>query len=333
MSDSQIIIEQFSSQTLQNNPLNDPATRKLPIYLPPGYGQDDTRYPVIYLLVGFAGRGAKLLNDNFWDENIQERMDRLIAAGSVQPMILVMPDASTRYGGAQYLNSPVLGSYADYILEIVEHVDANYRTIAGRDHRAIAGHSSGGYGALLFGMRHPETFSMVADHSGDKYFELAYKPDIPKFLRFFEKAGEEGLLEVLDDPKAALRQGTSFYAIAMAAMAACYSPNPDSPFGFDLPFNPYTGELHDDIWQRWLDLDPVNLVEEYARALRSLNLLYFDCGIYDQYNLLYGARILAQRLDGLDIDYQYEEFEGGHNNIQYRYDISLEAISNTIQER
>lgn len=328
---SKILVESFHSKSLEGNPLGDPASRKLPIYLPPGYDESDTSYPVAYILVGFAGRGHKLMNDSFWDENIQDRMDRLIAEGKVQPMILVMPDGSTKYGGAQYLNTSAQGNYQDYILEIVQFIDNNYRTIADKDHRAIVGYSSGGFGALHFGMKFPNIFSMVVSHSGDSYFELTYKPDFPKFCNYYQKAGVEGLQEMLEDPKSAVKSGMSFHAFSMVAMAASYSPNPESPFGFDLPFDPNTAELHPEVWQRWLDNDPVEIVKDHADALKSLNLLFFDCGLYDEYDLLYGARILAERLGKLDIPFHYEEFEDGHRNIEYRYDVSLQAISEAMK--
>ena len=332
MSESKIILENFHSKALENNPLGDPAARRVPVYLPPGYEDGEESYPVVYILVGFAGRGKKLLNDSFWDEDIQSRMDRLILSGQVQPMILVMPDATTRYGGAQYLNSSALGNYQDHILELVTYIDGKYRTVADRDHRAVIGHSSGGYGALQFGMKYPDIFGMVADHAGDKYFEMVYKPDIPKFLRFYEKAGDKGLQELLADPVGMIRQGVSFYALNIAAMAACYSPNPDSPFGFDLPFDLHTGELKEEVWARWLAHDPVYLADEYAEALRSLKLLFLDCGLRDEYNLLYGARILTQKFEELGIPHQYEEFDDGHSNTAYRYEASLAAISKKMSE-
>lgn len=330
MTDSTIIQQQYTFKSLENNPLGDPQTRTVPVYLPPGYDQSDRRYPSVYLLVGFAGRGRKLLNDSLWEEDIQQRMDRLIAEGRVQPMILVMPDGSTRYGGSQYINSHAQGNYRDMLLELVEMVDADFRTIPDRDHRAVAGHSSGGYGALTLGMQQSNTFGLVADHSGDKYFELVYKADFAPFLRFYQQAGDEGLRQLLADPGAAIRGGAPFAALNLAAMAASYSPNPENPLGFDLPLDPNTGELDEDVWQRWLAHDPVHLVEGFARALRSLKLLYFDCGRRDEYNLLYGARILAQRLQAMDIPHRYEEFDGGHSNVQYRYDVSLQAISEAI---
>ena len=89
MTKSQVIIEQFISKALEGNPLGDPAIRRVPVYLPPGYEEGDAHYPVVFLLTAFAARGLKLLNDNLWEENIQERMDRLIEEERVSPMIIV----------------------------------------------------------------------------------------------------------------------------------------------------------------------------------------------------------------------------------------------------
>lgn len=301
----------------------------MPIYLPPDY-DDGQRYPSVYWLPAFAQRGLKLLNDDLWEENIQERLDRLIADGQVRPLIVVMPDGSTRYGGSQYVNSAATGRYEDHILELVDTVDGRYPTLQNPAARAVAGHSSGGFGAVRFGMLHPDVFGLVADHSGDKYFELTYRADFPYLLRFLDREGEEGLADLLADPGKALREGAPFHALAIAAAAACFSPNPKAPLGFDLPMDPHSGELRPEVWARWLAFDPVEMVAEHAEELRSLRLLYFDCGLYDEYNLLYGARIFAQRLQALDIPFQYEEFEGGHRNVRHRYDISLQAISDAI---
>ncbi len=331
MSSSRISIETVDSSALAHNPLNDPSSRQMPVYLPPGYDDDANsgkKYPVVFLLAGFTGKGANLLGESAWEETIQQRMDRLIGAGSCRPMILVMPDCFTRYGGSQYLNSPAVGNYKEYLLELVGVVDSRFRTISDRDHRAIAGKSSGGYGAMMMGMQHPEVFGLVADHSGDKYFELCYKPDIPKFLR---AQNRHDLAKLLENPSAIRpRGGDFFHLISVAAMAACYSPNPDSALGFDLPFDTETGELRDEVWKRWEALDPVNLAESNAEALKSLRLLLFDCGTRDEFNLLYGCRILKKKFEALGIQHQYEEFGDGHRSIQYRYDVSLPLISSSM---
>ena len=243
-----------------------------------------------------------------------------------------MPDSSTRYGGSQYLNSSATGNYEDSLLELVTFIDAKYPTRKDPAQRAVMGHSSGGYGALRMGMRHPDIFGIVAAHAPDLYFEMVYQKDFPHFLRFYEKAGKAGLAELLADPGAALAKGVSFYALATCAMAACYSPNPESPHGFDLPFNTYSGELDETVWARWRENDPLRMLEDHQDALRKLKLLYLDCGLYDEENLLYGARQLAQKMYELKIPMVYEEFEGGHRHTQHRYDHSLKLISKLFGE-
>jgi S-formylglutathione hydrolase FrmB len=331
MSEGTIIIETIASEVLRGNPLGDPFMRRVPIYLPPDYDSSDKRYPVVFVLTGFTGRGTMLLNDSAWDETLPQRMDRLIADGVVRPMILVMPDCFTRIGGSQYVNSSAVGRYEDHIInELVGYVDQNYRTTADRNSRAVVGKSSGGYGAVMLALRHPETFGLMASHSGDMYFEYCYKPDMIRSLRAFKKFG--GLDKFWNELTTIRPKDGDFHAaINTVAMAACYSPNPSAPHGFDLPFNLETGELRADIWARWLEHDPVYLVDKCADALRSLRLIYLDAGLRDEFNLQFGARIFCERLQAHGIAFVHEEFDDGHMNIQYRYDVSFKAISDAME--
>ena len=330
---SQIILEEITSDVLRNNPLGDPHIRHVPVYLPPGYEQSDRRYPVVYLLTGFTGRGTFMLNDSAFDETIRERLDRLIDTGEIQPLIVVLPDGFTRYGGSQYLNSSATGRYEDHLIdELLPYIDHKYRTR--RDCRAIAGKSSGGYGALVQAIRHPYAFSAVACHSGDMAFDYCYKPDFVKFLNAAARqdiASYERLAAFLNtfSPKMHPKPAGFFDLIHIPAMSACYSPNPTSPCDFDLPFKFYTGELRSDIWQRWLDHDPITMLEseQYAEALRQMKLVYLDCGDRDEYALHLGARLFCERLTALDVPHIHEEFLGGHRHINFRYDVSLKAIS------
>ncbi len=120
-------------------------------------------------------------------------------------------------------------------------------------------------------------------------------------------------------------------AVSVAAMAMAYSPNPHRPpYYFDLPLDPYTGELDEAVWARWLAWDPVYLVRQHADALRSLRLLFIDCGLRDEYHLQYGARILARRLDALGVHYQREEFDDGHSRLNYRYPAALARLARAL---
>ncbi len=110
-------------------------------------------------------------------------------------------------------------------------------------------------------------------------------------------------------------------------MASCYSPDGES---FDMPFDLETGEIRQDVWARWLEHDPVRLVEKHVENLKSLKLLYLDAGTRDEFALDIGARILSRKLSENGIDHIHEEFDDGHFNISYRQDRSLALISERI---
>lgn len=316
----------FRSEVLKDNALGDPAERELLVYLPPGYDeQQHLRYPSVYVLSGYFGRGRMLLNDHPFEPNFAERVDRLIAAG-MAPGIFVLPDCFTTYGGSQYVNSTATGRYEDYLLEeILPFIDASFRTIPAASSRGVTGKSSGGYGAVMLGMRRPDLFGAVACHSGDMYFEYCYKPDFPKLIQAAERAG--GLEAWWERFQAKVRKDQAdMEAANILGMAAAYSPDPSAPLRVQFPFDLYTGKLRDDVWARWLDYDPVYLVDRYAEALRSMQLLFLDCGLRDQFNLQYGARIFSGRLKALGIVHEHEEFDDTHSGISYRYDVSLPKL-------
>jgi len=332
-----IIYLEHTSSVLRDNPLGDPHVRRLPVYLPPGYHDaPDRRYPVIWVLAPFTSWGERMFNLQAWDENIVQRMDRLVRSGQAEPAILAFPDAFTMFGGSQYVNSSAVGRYQDYLLEeLVPFLDENVRTLASPEHRAVLGYSSGGFAALRLSMCCPGVFSAAASHAGDMWFEACYWPDIPGAVRGLAQAGGvEPFVESLRGLTHARDTSRDWFStLGMVAMSACYSPNPKSPAGFDLPFDPVTGEIDAAVWARWQTYDPLRLAADHIEALRSLKALYFDCGVYDEYNLFLGARRLHRLLDEHGVDHIYQEFSGGHRNINWRYDVSLPIISRAIARR
>ncbi|MEZ5346178.1 MAG: alpha/beta hydrolase-fold protein [Pyrinomonadaceae bacterium] len=325
-----IEVLQHESNALINNPLGDPHVRDLYVYLPPDYDQNDKNYPVVFCLAGFTGRGKMMLNDSAFSPNLAERMDKLIAEERVKPMVVVMPDCFTKYGGSQFINSGATGNYEDHLIqELVPFVDGNFRTINDRNSRAVMGKSSGGYGAMIMAMRHSDVFGLAASISGDCYFELCYKSDFAKAFRGIA-GNPKKLIEKFWDEEAP-KSKHSFDGLNIIGMSSCYSPNPDTEWGFDIPFDLETGEIRDDVWERWLEHDPVELVKDYAEELKSLRLFFIDAGTRDEFALDLGARILVERLKEHGIDHIHEEFDDGHFNINYRYNRSLELISERIE--
>ncbi len=321
-----IKVLQHESNILKDNPLGDPYVRELYVYLPPDYENSDKNYPVTFCLTGFTGRGKMMLNDSAFSPNMAERLDMLIAEKRIKPMIVVMPDCFTKYGGSQYINSTATGDYEDYLIkEIVPFVDENFRTVTDKNSRAVAGKSSGGYGAMVLSMRHSDIFGLASTIAGDCYFEYGYKPDFRKAFKAIN-GNPLKLIEKFYDEES--KKGKfAFDGLNMIGMSSCYSPNEKSEWGFDLPFNLETGELREGVWQRWLEHDPVHLVKKHVDDLKSLKLFSVDAGTSDEFALDIGANILCSRLRDHQIPYIQEEFDGGHFNINYRYNRTFEIIS------
>lgn len=350
--DGTLVMLEHDSRILGDNPLGDPHQRRLGVWLPPQYdhGPAGRRFPVLYDFAGFTGSGLAHANWKPFGDNVPERAARLIGEERMAPAIIVFPDCFTALGGNQYINSTAIGRYADYLTrEIVPFVDREFRTLADRDHRGCFGKSSGGYGAIIHGMKYPQVWGAVANHSGDACFDIVYRNDWPSTLnelaRFrrpglrpgpyaaAQEAAREGLAEGLDDgrirrfldavwKKEKLSVGEG-HCLMNLCMAASYDPDPAAPLGFRLPFHLETGELLPRRWSRWLRHDPVNLVGRYRDQLASLRGIYIDCGWRDQYNIHYGSRQLSQRLAAAGIGHVYEEFDDNHSDIDYRMDSSL----------
>ena len=145
------------------------ATRRMMIYLPPGYEQSRQKYPVLYLLHGTGG------DETVWLEqgHAAQILDNLIAAGKAEPMIVVMPNGHTDTPSAPGMGpdnneQPTFahkqwmeGTFEQSFNDIVTWVDKNYRTRASKRYRAIAGLSMGGYHSLYISANQPEDFAYV----------------------------------------------------------------------------------------------------------------------------------------------------------------------------
>ena len=331
-------LERFvlDSRVLRGNALGDPHRREVHVYLPPEYdGDPKRRFPLFVDIVGFMGSGAAHLNWKPFDESVPLRLERLARARKMGPVIAVFPDCFTRLGGNQYINSSAVGRYADYLVrEVVPEVERRYRTFGDPGHRALFGKSSGGYGAIVHGMRYARHWGAIACHSGDMYFDFCYGADIPRTLDSLAKQG--GPAKFLRAFFSRRKLGTDeVHTIMFLAMAAFYDPDPDAPLGFRLPMDLRTGEIDRDRWARWLRHDPIRILERRnAQAqLRSLRGIYVDCGFRDQYFLHYGARILHRRLGELGIPHRYEEFDDDHSSVDYRMDVSLPWLYRKLMRR
>ena len=359
-----VVVLEHESRVLADNPLGDPHVRKVAVWLPAQYDEGATRgrggrLPVLYDLVGFTGSGLAHTNWKPFGDNVAERVTRLVHERKMGPAIMVFPDCFTALGGNQYVNSTAIGAYADYLTrEIIPFVDREFRTLASREHRGCFGKSSGGYGAIIHGMKYAKHWGAIADHSGDAYFDIVYHHDWPNTLNELAKYREPkrvaGAYDALAESRSrkALADGrddgrvgrfldavwkkeklstAEVHAIMNVCMAATYDPDPKAPLGFRLPFHLETGEKLEARWKRWQQHDPIRLVGRYARNLKTLRGIYIDCGWRDQYHIHYGTRILSLRLAEAGIRHRYEEFDDNHSDVDYRMDVSLPFLYRALK--
>jgi pimeloyl-ACP methyl ester carboxylesterase len=315
------------SQVLKGNPWDDPTERALPVYVPPS-GETAGR-PLLVLLSGYSGAGwTHFEPGRFLEDSIVGRLDRLIRTGKAAEAVMVGPDCLTTLGGSQYLNSTATGRYEDYVTEeIIPWVQQQYRT----GPTAVLGTSSGGYGAIVLALRHPELLRAAGSNAGDAYFEYCYPPEFPETFRQLRKAGgpEAFLRKVLNAPQGRFVSSNPVArALSTMAYASCYSPIEAEPGAFELPFDLETGALRDDVWARWLAWDPVRMVatDRYADAARRLAHLYLDAGSGDEFGLDVSARILAATLRRHGAKVDFEEFAGGHFEKGPRYDVMIPRL-------
>jgi Putative esterase len=311
------------SDLLSGNALGDPAHRPLWVYLPPGVERDHPRpLPAVYVIQGYTGQVDMWANRVAFEPTFLERLDHLFASGNCPDAVVVMVDAWTSYGGSQFIDSSSTGPYMSYLCdEVVTFVDERYPTLAHRDNRGLTGKSSGGYGAMVVPMLRPDVFGGLASHCGDALFEHCYASDFRgaarklrddydgSYERFFEElaAADHVDLGKVEEPLSAY------------GYAACYSPDPANPGKALLPFEVDTGRLVDDVWQQWLDWDPVRMAPQHADALRSMRRIYLDAGKRDEYYLDLGATAFARELEKAGATCTLELFDGAHGGLTYRY--------------
>jgi hypothetical protein len=322
------------SRALAGNMLGDPSTRQVAVYVPHGHEHaGSAALPLFVALAGFTSSGLRMLSWQAFGESVPQRLDRLVEAGRMGPVVLAFPDCFTSLGGNQYVNSVALGRFEDFLVgEMIPEIERRFpvRTDAGG--RAVFGKSSGGYGALIQALRHAEHWGAVACHSGDIDFDLCYRPALAAALDVLARHGSEPLRLVEHLRGARKIAPAEMQALMLFAMCASYDPDPRAPLGVRLPVDPHTCELLPERWGRWLAHDPLRLVDEPRSLsnLRSLRALFLDCGTRDPYALHYGARAFVRRLEAAGVPHVYEEFDDDHSGIDYRLDRSLPLLYGAV---
>jgi S-formylglutathione hydrolase FrmB len=286
-------------RSLEGNLEGDSPDRPVIVYLPPSYGTaTNRRYPVVYFLHGYGVNAEAYVRSL----GLPETIDRAIAAGA-REMIVVLPDAFTKYSGSMFSNSPTIGDWETFIAhDLTAAIDARYRTIATRDGRGLAGHSMGGYGTMRIGMKQPAAFAAMYAMSscclmndgagrgaGPARGDTAGRGPAPP-----GRGGRGGVL-----------------ANALSAQAAAWAPNVShAPDFFDLPTE--NGEARPLIAAQWVANSPLVMVGQYGPALASMRAIALDVGDKDPF--VATNRQLADALARVGAHPTIEIYDGDHGN-------------------
>ena len=283
--------------SLEGNLSGDPATRYVSVYLPPSYGTDLTRrYPVVYMLHGFTDTDAQWMGFREHWIDLPAVIDSSLAAGLSEEMIVVMPDAFTRFHGSMYSTSVTVGDWEGFITrDLIGYIDANYRTLPGRASRGLAGHSMGGYGTIRIGMKHPEVFSSIYMLS-----PCCMDTGVP----INQQAEAVNTVEQIDQQ--------NFFTLAVLASSAAWAPNPQKPpFYMDLPTE--NGQIVESVADRFAANAPLAMLDQYIHNLRKLKAMGFDVGTQDR-GIAQATATLHERLEAYALPHVYEAYEGDHLN-------------------
>ena len=332
---SQLVEHTVVSEALRGNPLGDAHERPLWVQAPrelrPG-----ARYPVAYVLPAYNGHLTMWQNRSPYRLTTIEEVELLTADPQVPDFIVVYVEAWSRYGGCQFVDSPGTGRYETYICdELVSFVDEHYPTITSPRGRAVTGKSSGGYGAMVLPLRRPDVFGCLATHSGDALFEMCFIPGFPQVVRALREFDGDIHAYWADFRDRISRTRPDDYAVGVTlGVTASFSAEPDGTP--TLPFDPHTGRLRDDVWQRWLELDPVRMAArpEAAAVVEALHAVWIDAGTRDEHFLDLGATAFRDALlaAGLAEDRLFfETFPDAHPNVEYRYPLALRWLAERMQ--
>ena len=288
------------SAGLEGNLLGDSADRSVAVYLPPGYDEEPARaYPVVYNLSGF--RGVHDAEAGWYAPTLSAE----ITAGAIRPMIVVFIDGTNRLGGSNYANSSVEGAWEDFVaVDVVRHIDAQYRTIPTASGRGIAGYSMGAGGAMTLAIKRADVFCAVYSTKGHMEFPQQRSYDTA-WSALINVAQYDGSIENAMD--------AAWFAYPLVV---AFSPNPDNaPLYVDLPYERVDGQLLpvEPAYSRMMAAFPVELLDHYADSAAQLRGVSFIAATNDMSGILPSSRALSEALSQAGIDHQFEEVEGDHS--------------------
>ncbi len=315
---------QLTARTLEGNPLGDPVTRRVAVVSPDGIAPTEL-LPLLVYLPGWGGSADEVLQ-NTRGSLPAIAVQRLTAAGS--PLRIAVVDGRSRYGGSQFLNSTATGNYADFVLrDVVPAVEQRYATR--KNARFIGGHSSGGYGALMLAIKERAAFQGVVALSPDSDFEITHKALVEEpSVRAIKPAEVEAAMAAPDRFRLP-KDGT---AALVMGLCANYAPTADRPGRFEWLYDE-RGKWRQEVWERWLALDPLNALKREPHAFAASLPIYLDGAQFDEFGANIGAKKIHDVLKARSQTVSFYESPGHHSDrLAERLERGLRWVLSALRE-
>ena len=313
------------SQALKGNPLGDPAIRHNYVLVPRGEHQS---LPVVFHLSGYFSTGYQNFSVKTLNQNFAQKLDELASQKKIAKAVHVFVDASTYWGGSQFINSAGCGNYSDYLIkDLYVAVTENFPVSTKPQYTCVMGGSSGGYGALALVSAKSSPFGVAFATAPDSYFDASLLPEIfaaaPELLKYknfdqLKKVIEAGEIQ---------NKKSFFNLVNVVAMSHCYAPKKSFKRKFiEFPIDLHTGEVNKSLWKQWLKHDPVHFLKARKSNLKN-KVIHLDVGKYDNFSLQFGARQIVKTLKSSGVRQTYTEFPGNHFGLSERRLGFLEKLS------
>ena len=278
--------------SLEGNLDGNSPDRDVFVFLPPSYDASATkRYPVVYFLHGYS------VGIDAYDGLVkfQEAVDEAAAAGN--EMIVVMPDANTKFKGAMYGASVTTGDFPRYVAQdLVSYIDGHYRTLARPASRGLSGHSMGGFGTLKIAMMYPGVFSSI--------YAMAPCCLSPSNMTAEQLAG----LSAFTPEKIATARG---FDLAGPAQLAAWAPDPQNPPLY-VSAGVKDGVVDPLLLARLHANSPMVMLPQYVPAMKALEAIRVEVG--DKDFLINDDTWIHTEFDRFGVAHEWKIFEGDHGN-------------------
>lgn len=272
----------ITSKAIAANLLDENTERVLTVYLPPSYETSTKAYPVVYYLHGFGDSARAFV------VSAKKQLDEMFADGTDE-FILVGIDGNNKSGGSFYVNSPVTGSFEDYVTqEVVAYIDSSYRTLAAAASRGLCGFSMGGFGTVNLALKHPDIYGAM----------YAMSPGIAK---------TDSFNDVLDTWK--------YDSAVTKAYGQAFAPSPDgeAPYFTKLTLD---GSAADNaLLAKWIDgyANWDKKLNDYLAKSTPLHGIGISYGDSDSYGWIpEGCEYFIGLLKQNGIEPSVNAFKGGH---------------------